>query len=40
MISSDMRLDGSVGTCGWDGQSVPVGVRPIPAAHRRLTVGG
>jgi TldD protein len=40
MIGSDMRLDSGVGTCGKDGQSVPVGVGQPTLRIDRLTVGG
>ena len=35
MIGNDMELDSGVGVCGKEGQSVPVGVGPADAAHRR-----
>jgi TldD protein len=35
-----MRLDSGVGTCGKDGQSVPVGVGQPTLRIEDLTVGG
>ena len=40
MIGNDMRLDSGVGTCGKDGQSVPVGVGMPTLRMDGLTVGG
>lgn len=40
MIGNDMRLDTGVGTCGKEGQSVPVGVGQPTLKIRDLTVGG
>jgi TldD protein len=40
MIGNDMRLDSGVGTCGKDGQSVPVGVGQPTLRIEELTVGG
>ena len=40
MIGNDMRLDSGVGTCGKEGQSVPVGVGQPTLRIDRLTVGG
>ena len=40
MIGNDMRLDPGVGTCGKDGQSVPVGVGLPTLRIDGLTVGG
>jgi len=40
MIGSDMKLDSGVGTCGKEGQSVPVGVGQPTLRIDGLTVGG
>jgi TldD protein len=40
MIGNDMRLDSGIGTCGKDGQSVPVGVGQPTLRIDALTVGG
>lgn len=40
LIGNDMRLDPGVGTCGKEGQSVPVGVGQPTLRIEGLTVGG
>ncbi|QNN56694.1 metalloprotease TldD [Diaphorobacter ruginosibacter] len=40
MIGNDMKLDSGVGTCGKEGQSVPVGVGQPTMRIEGLTVGG
>ncbi len=43
MIGNDMQLDPGIGTCGKDGQGVPVGVgQPTiaPGPHHRWRYGG
>jgi TldD protein len=40
MIGNDMALDSGIGTCGKDGQSVPVGVGQPTLKIEGLTVGG
>ena len=40
MIGNDLQLDSGVGTCGKDGQSVPVGVGMPSIRIDGLTVGG
>ena len=40
MIGNDLKLDEGVGTCGKDGQGVPVGVGQPTLLIDRLTVGG
>jgi TldD protein len=39
-VGNDMQLDSGVGTCGKDGQSVPVGVGQPTMLIDGLTVGG
>jgi TldD protein len=40
MLGNDMQLDPGVGTCGKEGQSVPVGVGQPTMLIDELTVGG
>jgi TldD protein len=40
MVGNDLELDSGVGTCGKDGQSIPVGVGQPTLKIDNLTVGG
>jgi TldD protein len=40
MVGDNLQLDGGVGTCGKEGQSVPVGVGQPTLKIDELTVGG
>ena len=40
MVAKDMKLDSGVGTCGKEGQNVPVGVGQPTLKIDSITVGG
>ena len=40
MVANNMQLDDGIGTCGKEGQSVPVGVGQPSLKIKNLTVGG
>jgi TldD protein len=40
MVGSDLAMDTGIGTCGKEGQSVPVGVGQPTLRIDRLSVGG
>jgi TldD protein len=40
MVGNNLKMDSGVGTCGKDGQSVPVGVGQPTLKIDELTVGG
>ena len=40
MVANDMKIDNGIGTCGKEGQMVPVGVGQPSLKIDELTVGG
>ena len=40
MVANNLKLDDGIGTCGKEGQSVPVGVGQPTMLIENLTVGG
>ena len=40
MIGNDMKMDGGIGTCGKNGQSIPVGLGQPTMRLENMTVGG
>ena len=40
MVGNDMKLDPGIGTCGKNGQWVPVGVGQPSILVNQITVGG